>query len=164
MSGSRGAAQPKSRIPWQRRQQYLWSVHPHQHQLGGLPRWFSWLCNQPWLDAYTKRGRTIKLKERMRKKQTNQPNKHTDHTNHLSLEFSWLLVSWTVSIWRALTSEQRWVMIISLHIRSVSDSPVRESKNGQKSTEIKLEVVGGGWADREKPPKRKANLKHPINH
>lgn len=115
MSGSRGAAQPKSshratcgspanvrqkvsllqwaasRTSWQRRQQHLWSVHPHQHQPGGLPCWFPWLCNQPWLDAYRKRGRTIKFKERMRKKQTNQPNKHKDHTNRLSLEFGRLV-------------------------------------------------------------------------
>lgn len=42
--------------------------------------------------------------------------------------------------------------------------PRERSKNGKKSKEIKLEVVGGRVGRRGKPPKRKANLKHPINH
>lgn len=67
-------------------------------------------------------------------------------------------------IQKPLTSEQCWVMIISLHVRSTSDSPGRESKNDQKSKEIKLEVVERKVGRQEKPPKRKANLKHPINH
>lgn len=50
-------------------------------------------------------------------------------------------------------------MIISLRVRSTSDTPGRESKYGQKPKEIKLEVVGGRVGRWGKPPKRKANLK-----
>lgn len=42
------------------------------------------LCNQLWADPYGKQGCTIKLKERIRKKQTNQPNKQAGHTHPLS--------------------------------------------------------------------------------
>jgi len=121
-------------------------------------------CDQPCFDAYGKQRCTIKLKERIRKKQTNQPNKQTDHTRHLSLEFSRLIGITTLYTQETLTSEQCWVTVVSLRARSTSDSPGRESKNGQKSKEIKLEVVGGRVGRRGKPPKRKANLKHPINH
>lgn len=62
----------------------------HWHPLSVCPReprgthQLPLLCNQLWADPYGKQGCTIKLKERIRKKQTNQPNKQAGHAHPLS--------------------------------------------------------------------------------
>lgn len=50
----------------------------------GQTRQLPLFCNQLWVDPYRKQGCTIKLKERVRKKPTNQPNKQTGHAHPLS--------------------------------------------------------------------------------
>lgn len=70
-------------------QRHLLSVRPQEPR--GKLVGFPCFAINPGLTLRENRGVPLNFRKDLRKKQKNQPNKQTDHTHHLSLEFSQLI-------------------------------------------------------------------------